>query len=98
MKIDTKGQSILHFLCVREGQRTMRVTRIASSEQSARTVRAPPDFCNRALYAQVALKLFCSNQVFPHGGNTVPGRCFTVEKETDNDNKTAETATTDARL
>ncbi len=44
-------------------------------------------------------EVICSKQVFPHGGNTVPRRCFTVEnetKETDNDDKTAETATTDA--
>ncbi len=83
----------------------MRVTRIASSEQYARTVRAPPDFCNCAYFVHsghtCALKLFCSNQVFPHGGNTVLGHCFTVENETkatDNDNKTAETATTDAHI
>ncbi len=46
-------------------------------------------------------ELFCSNHVFPHGGNTVPGYCFTVEnetKETDNANKIAETATTDAHI
>ncbi len=48
------------------------------------------------LHAQVA-HAHCS-YFFPHGGKTVPGRCFTVEnetKETDNDNKIAETATTD---
>ncbi len=70
-----------------------------------RIVRTPPNFCNRAYFVRsgrtCALKLFCSKQVFPHGGNTVPRRCFTVEnetKETDNDDKTAETATTDARI
>ncbi len=84
---EAKGQSILHFLRVREGQRTVRVTRIASSEQYSHTARAPPpDFCNCAYFVcsgrTCALKLFCSNHVFPHGGNTVPGRCFTVENET----------------
>ncbi len=78
----------------------MRVTQIASSEQYARTVRAPPDFCNRAYFVRSGrtceLKLFCSNHVFPHGGNTVPGHCFTVENETkEMDN---ETATTDAHI
>ncbi len=55
-------------------------------------------FVKNSLYAQVALKLFCSNQVFPHGSNIVPSRLFTVEnesKETDNDDKIAETAKTD---
>ncbi len=61
------------------------MTRISSLEQCARTVRTPPDFCNRAYFVRAgrtcALKLFCSNQFFPQGGNTVPGRCFTVENE-----------------
>ncbi len=101
----TKGQSILHFLHVRKGQRTVRVALIASSEQYVRTVHASPDFCNRAYFVRsgrtCALKLFCCNHVFPHGGNTVLGCCFTVEnetKETDNANKIAETATTDAHI
>ncbi len=40
-----KAQSILHFLRVREGQRTVRMTQIASSEQYTRTVHAPHNFC-----------------------------------------------------
>ncbi len=38
-------------------------------------------------------EVILQQSVFPHGGNTVPGRCFTVDnvsKETDNDKKNCE--------
>ncbi len=45
----------VYFVRVHEGQRTVHVTRISSSEEYARTVRAPPHFCN------MHIKLSCSN-------------------------------------